>query len=250
MVGWILLCGRATDGVPRSVSGEFFSRCCEALLQIAERTQIFSLLFRLPGVVPTFHPGTWVPNYRWQPCYRDAEWNAPLNAMRIGEAKNPGPVCAKGDLRICVTNIGSNMSLRKKRVDVHSPLFGIFDISQAVNTWKRWKVPCSWANRDLDQVALEQSYLLATGQHMYDREHLTELDILDSFQQWSSRVEAAVNRASQRDGPCHQGSKKPCRLRAEKKVGEPNRPKTGAKGPTIDSAGPLLGNHHFGLASP
>ena len=37
---------------------------------------------------------------------RQAVWD-PFNALRIGEAKNPGPGCADGNLRICVTNVGS-----------------------------------------------------------------------------------------------------------------------------------------------
>ena len=38
--------------------------------------------------------------------YRQAVWD-PFNAVRIGEARNPGPGCADGNLRICVTNVGS-----------------------------------------------------------------------------------------------------------------------------------------------
>ena len=43
---------------------------------------------------------------RRQHCCEQAEWN-PLNAVRMGEAKNPGPGCADGDVRICVTHVGS-----------------------------------------------------------------------------------------------------------------------------------------------
>ena len=95
------------------------------------------------------------------------------------------------------------------KIDVHSPLFVTFDITQAVNTWKRWKVPCSWAHKELDQDTLEQSYIQVSGKPLTVNPHTTQQDILDSFRQWSTCVEAAVNRALQRDGTLEQGGLHP-----------------------------------------
>ena len=93
-------------GAPFSVFGEFFNSCRWAFFLVVELQQTFTFLVCLTDSGPMGRPWTKMSIGRRVVIGRQAVWD-PFNALRIGEAKNPGPGCADGNLRICVTNVGS-----------------------------------------------------------------------------------------------------------------------------------------------